>query len=110
VKIQEDDGEISTWVVWSACEEEYNARQRLVHGQLLSLLRVSLMDGVGCDDRDGSVRSRIQHDLPGGPGEMIGALRGTPLHDRHSEQQGSEGRADSDHGGPMGGPDGGGMM
>jgi hypothetical protein len=47
VKIQEDDGEISTWVVWSACEEEYNARQRLVHGQLLSLLRVSLTDGVG---------------------------------------------------------------
>ena len=45
VKIQEDDGSLSTWIVWSDFSAEYNALQRLVHGQWLALLRTSLTGG-----------------------------------------------------------------
>jgi len=45
VKIAEDDGMTSTWVVWSDYLAEYTALQRLVHGQWLSLLRTALTGG-----------------------------------------------------------------
>jgi hypothetical protein len=45
VKIRESAGTTSTWLIWSDFQAEYNARQRLVHGHWLSLLRVSLTDG-----------------------------------------------------------------